>query len=276
MEGRLPRAVVAVAVGLLLTGCQVGGSGDGLSATELLSASVESMKEADSARVAIEMTGPGLQGGKDLHVSGSGETSFGSHRAHFTYDFSDVAGTSDATIEIIVDGLMVYMESPAFQSFLPAGKEWISLNLEKAAALNGTPLESLKTLATSDPTSSMKYLEAVIADDTKKVGDERVRGVDTTHLHVVVDLDKASELAEPEQRPALDQLRQAFGSSRLPLDVWIDEDNRLRAEELNVPAQETGGISSLRFELYDYGVEVDTPSPPHSQTVDALKDLLGR
>ena len=59
----------------------------------------------------------------------------------------------------------------------------------------------------------------------------------------------------------------------MPLDIWMDEDNRIRKLTIDLDAKQPGSDESLKasfaVELYDYGVPLDLELPPADQVVDA-------
>ena len=67
------------------------------------------------------------------------------------------------------------------------------------------------------------------AENVVKVGTDQVRGVDTTHYHLDVNLQKAvQQQPTPEARAALQQLVNSYTVSSEPADVWLDSDGRVR------------------------------------------------
>jgi hypothetical protein len=178
-------------------------------------------------------------------------------------------------LEMRMDGKVAYMRMPFLASELPGGKEWVSIDLERAAQMQGRDLGELQSLAQgSDPRQLLSYLRA-LAGDVTHVGDEEVRGVPTAHYFAVVDWQKVLQQAAKQagEPGLLDQFQGLGGSmSNIPVDVWVDESRRLRRMTMDFSmtagTQEAGG--SLRLELFDYGQTVDVDAPPASDVVDAL------
>jgi hypothetical protein len=91
----------------------------------------------------------------------------------------------------------------------------------------------------------LSYLRSV-ANDVKLVGSDVVRGKKTTHYTATADL--AKEGRTPGEM--------------LPVEVWIDESDRVVRYQYHTPHRET-----FRWEFYDYGVEVDLTPPPDRETL---------
>jgi hypothetical protein len=178
-------------------------------------------------------------------------------------------------LEMRLDGTTAYMRMPFMASQLPSGKEWVGIDLARAAQMQGRDLGELQSLAQgSDPRQMLTYLRS-IAGEVTHVGDEEVRGVPTAHYFAVVDWQKALEHAAKQSgQPGLLDQFQGFGGSmsNIPVDVWVDEQSRLRRMtmdfSMSAGSQEAGG--SLRLELFDYGEAVDVDAPPASDVVDAF------
>lgn len=118
------------------------------------------------------------------------------------------------------------------------------------------------------------------ASKVTKVGSESIRGVKTTHYAVVIDVDKAVLAAPPAAQDAMRQLAGLYTVKTLPLDVWLDAQQRVRRYQqtldlstLKLPAAAKannvlGSQLSIKFELYDFGAPVDVQVPAPDQVTD--------
>jgi hypothetical protein len=106
---------------------------------------------------------------------------------------------------------------------LPAGKKWIKMDLEKLGQEAGLNLDQMMGAGADRPVSGSSTSRGV--KEVHAVGEEG-RGVATTHYTGVVDLATLapSNRDEAGDRPA----RQQSGLSRIPVEVWIDEDGFVR------------------------------------------------
>lgn len=103
-----------------------------------------------------------------------------------------------------------------------------------------------------EPAAVLLGLLLEVGDEVELVGRDQVRGVATTHLRAV-----AHHRDWPD------------GSNGVPLDVWVDADDRLRRVDV-VP---TAAVS-LRLELFDYDESVDPDIPDDSAVVANSTDLI--
>jgi hypothetical protein len=93
-------------------------------------------------------------------------------------------------------------------------------------------------------------------------------------LRAVVEAGGTLDVATNKQLRRLEKR----GLSLVPLNLWIDDDGRIRAMTLYVAlTTELGGPSiDTRTEFFDYGVTLDATPPPADQVVpsDTVADQL--
>ena len=123
-----------------------------------------------------------------------------------------------------------------------------------------------------DPTQALAYLQG--AGDFAAVGQEAVRGVETTHYTGTVDLRKAADNAPDEQREQLEQLLESSDLTELPAEAWIDGDGYLRklTLDLSEATGAAGASATVAMELYGFGEDVDIDVPSDDEAMD-LSDL---
>jgi hypothetical protein len=289
-------ALLAALVGVVAAGCGggQGGAAPALPVLHELGPVADATENADSARFDLDFEFQ--MGGFDMPLgfSAAGAYDTPEKKAQLTMDLSSFAkligGFAGALggdapkelsdpekwkLEMRMDGTVAYMRVPFLASELPGGKEWVSIDLARAAQMQGRDLGELQSLAQgSDPRELLAYLRSV-AGDVTQVGSEEVRGVPTAHYFAVVDWQKVlQQAAKQSGQPGLLDQFQSFGGSmsNIPVDVWVDENSLLRRMTMDFSmtagSQEAGG--SLHLELFDYGQAVDVDSPPASDVVDAL------
>ncbi|MFF4251052.1 hypothetical protein ACFY1L_07600 [Streptomyces sp. NPDC001663] len=153
------------------------------------------------------------------------------------------------------------------------GKHWIRYGYDDLADLGGSSGAYLKDqMQNTTPNQSVKLLLA--SGDVKKVGTEKVRGVNTTHYSGTVDVadlaGKNSNLTASQLAGLKKQLTQA-GVSTETVDIWVDD------QDLLVKKVEKGEMSAGEYTqtayYSDYGVKVSATKPPASDTED-FKELL--
>jgi hypothetical protein len=279
---RVPALVFAV---LALAAC--GGVGDDASEDvqpdAVIAQAADATVDAGSYRMVTDVTMEGTGEGP-LTMSAEGEFDPGERLGHMTMDMSELAQGQAAgplESEVIVDGLVFYMKMPFLQQALPGLKEWIRFDLQALGEEAGLDFDQLMQLGSqSDPTQALAYLRAA-SDDIQEVGSEEVRGVETTHYRMTVDLARVAAAAPPAQREALqaqvDELIEKSRIQNVPTDVWIDEDGLVRRQRLTYEnmafAPGVHGDMTMTMELFDFGVDVEVDPPPANQVVD-LQELL--
>jgi hypothetical protein len=114
------------------------------------------------------------------------------------------------------------------------------------------------------PTKPTDVLTRVLlaSDENEEVGTEEVRGAETTHYRARVDLKKLVKQLPAAERPEGDVV-QLWGSRFVPVEIWIDDESRLRRITIEQREHEEDGNPAMTttVELFDYGVEVDVQPP---------------
>ena len=249
---------------VLVAGCSGGeelsGGGGGevtvAEATELVQAAPARTLEGGTSR--LEVTVKTTAGERELEVVTAGVQDPAAGEAQLETSLPE-AGVS--VEQRLVDGRL-YVQVPG------QGEGFFSLALEDVL---GTPLG-----AGLDPDAQIESLRT--ARDVEVVGPEDVRGTPTTHYRAVYDaedqLDRLGRIGE--------QAKGALGDtdlSALPVDLWLDDDGRLRKLEQVLELQPEGQPPvSIRtvVEVFEFGVDVDVEVPPADQVRDGapLLELL--
>ena len=136
-------------------------------------------------------------GGREFTMTGSGL--FGDGKGQMNLDMSDllnqagVAAGTDATIKAIYvteDGdPVMYMKLGFLSAFMPGGKTWVRVDLAKAGKAAGIDFNQLLGGANQSPGDSLALLRS--SGEFSEIGKETVDGVETTHYHGTIDLQKA-------------------------------------------------------------------------------------
>ncbi|WP_344329061.1 hypothetical protein [Streptomyces macrosporus] len=284
------RTGAMVAAGLLagtaLVGCGTDGGGENRStadrvqegsaraegredAAEVVRTAHEKTVAAETAKMTLRLHA--ASGGQERTVTGSG-----------SIDLAD--GTSDLTIRVggetirqrVVDQALYQKLPESLRDRVSDGKPWIRIDLREAAGR----IEGVNGVRISDPARAVDYARALSDDDATRIGRERIDGVDTTHYRVTVDVeDLAGEDTAQGER-----LRRQLGES-LPMDLWLDDRDRIRRQQFEIEAKGAGGPSAESrepgepdrtrsaavrtvLEFHDFGTPVDVSAPPAGQTTD--------
>ena len=296
-RARLLSPVVAVLLGaaapFVLAGCGGVSVPEDVLTLEGIAQAAETSADATSGRFGFVME-MALPDGQPLSFSATGSFDTSSARTAVTLDMSafgsllaglagsfggDAPDFSDPglwKIDVVQDGLVMYMRFPLATKELPRGKTWVRIDLREASRLQGFDLEQLQQFTSNDPRDALRYLEAV-AGELERIGKETLHGVETTRYRTTIDLLRLRKLAPPAQREAfgstVEQLVAQSGLRTIPVEVWVDANGFVRRMEMTLSATPPGTSeafqASMRFELYDYGKDVEIELPPTAQVVDS-------
>lgn len=212
-------------------------------------------------------------------------------RGQGAVDFSGVA--SSMTMEMFGMGSFqmrqvedtIYMKMPKdFVAQMPGAKPWVEMSLDDVHGQQpGAVPGQMQVGEAQDPTRQLEYLRSV-SESVEKVGTEQVRGVRTTRYKAIVDLEKEAAGQEAGVREAQDEVVKQLGTSKLPVEVWLDDQNRIRryALDMTLPMPENAASPAaskknakmhmqMVAEYYDFGTPVNVQAPPPGQTMDARK-----
>jgi hypothetical protein len=187
------------------------------------------------------------------------------------------------TIKIrVVRGVEYVALPPSQAAAVSGGKRWISISSGQAT---GGSLAALQSTSAGNPSSSLSVLEASSSTVTQ-VGTEKIRGVKTTEYGAVLDLSKASNHVPPRAKRALARAAATLHTSTLPIDVWLDSENRVRRMSMKyvLPAGSPSGSGQsnaspvavhLVMDVFGYGVRVVVSPPPASEVSPAPTGAVG-
>ena len=288
---RLPALFAALVALLAVVAAGCGGSAVALPELTSFDTIARKSSTADSARfdLKVEMALPGTAKALSFDAEGGFDTP--ARRAQLTFDLSslaelfksfgssfggtvkgDLGSPEDWKLEVIQDGDTVYVRFPLIAKDLPAGKTWIKGD---AKDLSQGQMSQFGSLAGTDPRDVFGLLKAV-SGSIEAVGTEKIRGVETSHYRATIDLAKVEQLVPEAQRQSLgglDQSAKQAGLTGLPLEIWIDSDQRVRKLSIDLDAKQPGTDASVKaavvVELYDYGAPLELELPPADQVADA-------
>jgi hypothetical protein len=256
---------------------------------EDLVAAVDQTSEARSQRIHLEtkMEQPGLSG--ELRFSGDGLMDNRTQKGRMTLDMSELAaasggklGDGDQKAEQIIDGFTFWMRWPAFSEQLGTDKEWVKFDLQKIGEQQGIDFNSLVG-AQGDPTEQLDQLRAT-SGAVEVVGNETVRGVETTRYKATIDLRRYPDVVPASERDrvrrSVDRVIELTGQEEIPTEVWIGHETRRIHKSRFISEYEApqgGGKvkQDVTMELYDFGAPMPPiEPPPESETAD-LAELAG-
>jgi hypothetical protein len=173
--------------------------------------------------------------------------------------------------EIITIGETTWLRFPLFTMMLgtEAG-QWLEIPEDEAGDL--TAGFGLGDQANSPTAFLEQFRDAEV--DVEELGTATVRGVETTHYRLLIDVDAVAAQLPPEEQA---EMEATFGGQDLlPVEVWVGDDGRLyryRSELTSAMADDPDVESAvMEVEFFDYGAEVAIAPPPADQ-VTRLDDL---
>jgi len=159
-------------------------------------------------------------------VTGSGDFDNANHRGSFHLDV-----TNYGSVDAVVDGTSAYVKAPFLARFLPAGKTWLKLDA-KASTFGLVPQNPKQALARLNKLANVR-----------KVGDETIDGVSTTHYHGTARLEHGT------------------------FDIWIGKDDGY-VRRVHAAASGKNGNGHATVTFSDFGKPVSISVPPASDTAD--------
>lgn len=282
MVMRLKKMVVAAASIVLIGAC----GGDKASPLETIQNAAAETADAKTASIAMTING-GAGSLKNLEMNGAYD--FGRSLMSFEMDASKLGiQGATGTIEAVMDfskSVIQYMKFPGLEE--ETGKAWMKIDVGDAVASICPDIDFAAMLQSQsgDPTSGLRLLEG--AKSVEELGTESVRGTDTTHYRVKVDVRDAANKAPESARETMKEVASWYVDPIQTTEVWIDDEGRARRYEattdtanLKMPeclANAQGqnpfqGKTEVSYELFDFGKKVDIAVPASDDVVD-LADL---
>jgi hypothetical protein len=184
-------------------------------------------------------------------------------------------------MEVAYDSRFLYMKFPLLEPELD-GKSWMKMDIIAVSeALGIDPSLMRADQQGGDPTVTLSYLRTV-SDDIERVGTEKVRGVESTHYRVTVDLHKYPEVVPAADRDAarrsIDRLIElSGGDEEMAMEVWVGEDKLVRRmkwdQSIKPPGQQQVQRSTFTTEFYDFNAKVNVEPPPDDDTKDVTEQV---
>ncbi|MFF5520703.1 LolA-like protein [Streptomyces coeruleorubidus] len=155
------------------------------------------------------------------------------------------------------------------------GKTWMKFDLSGSDA--GKELDQLGSAnqAEQNPAAESTFLTG--AKDVKKVGSEKVEGVETTHYTGTVTLKelraslKDGKADTRAQREKSIKQYEKLGVDKLTMDMWVDGDDHTKQFRMKGAADK--GPLDMTITFLDYNEPVNVTAPPAKDVAD-LADLF--
>ena len=252
-----------IAAGVALGGCGGGGTSSNPPAVSQVTRAAYVTSQGPGFKMLMTLSGD--VGGESVSLNMSAAVDEHDKRG-------SLSETVDGkTVESIFDLPYVYVRVPGKPI---KGKPWGRFNVvayTQSLGLSGSVSTS------SDPSQWIDFLKA--AGQATTVGSQTLRGVPTTHYHVLVDLGRYATVVPAQLRAAAQDeaalLKRISGQQTLPIDVWVDGHNLVRKYQVQVPLCYQGerASESLSAELYGYGTQTVPVPPPASEASELTSEL---
>jgi hypothetical protein len=285
----LAKALTALgAVGALAAG-GVAVSGCGASATlDPIARAAEVTSQQTGARISLttQISSASLPS-SGFAITASGYVDNRDNSGEMRVNMSGLPGASEfpggggGTIQMIFQYPVIYMNMPQLAGELPEGKTWMKLDLSKAASAAGINLSQLPSLEQTNPTQLLEYLRAS-SGGVATVGSESLDGVTTTHYRGALQLSSILDHLPPsEQAAAKSALDTVDGTGAIPVDVWVDAQDRVRRVQMSIaassPTGTTGSVAgaapsvsdTVTIDFTSFGSIPPIVPPPASEVFDA-------
>jgi hypothetical protein len=265
----IPRTATKCLGVALFAGAVVAASGGSAGATTKridFLAAYRATIAANSAKEALSEVV--VAGGTRQTVSGSGVTDSQG-------DGSFTLQAAGQTIDTVIDNGILYLKAPpTSMAALNVATPWISLNLNALTkAKLGQSYQQLVSDGQQGPAQSLAILQNASSSRVKTVGTATLFGANTTEYRAAVDLNKlASASGRPALAPAIKNLESKYHVSSIPVQVWLDSQQRVRrlVEIVKVPSSNTtpavSATITVNIEAFD--VPVTVAPPPAGQVTD--------
>lgn len=276
----------------LVAALAAAGCGEDDNASISAAEAAEGTRAAETARVGLRMQLSGMGLPDAVTITGKGVAATAAPRMDVTLDLGElvelIGASGDGRTRVLADGGRVYVDPPAVPGLeLPGGATWATADLGRALDAAGVDAGGLGEIMRLTPQQQLDALAA--AESVKTVGDETIDGTATTHLRGTVKLSDFVEALPPGRRArarrAIRQLDKLPGGdvesydTPTPIDMWVDDEKRLRRMTQNAPIPAQKGVPAGRFEMTidftGYGTALDVRAPRGADLFDATDTIAG-
>ncbi len=175
-------------------------------------------------------------------------------------------------MEMLMTPDAMYIKYPPEMAKQFGGKAWVKLgfaDLEKAGGQNFKQL--IEQSQQSSPTAYLKTL--VAAGDIKEVGQETIRGTETTQFSGTITAEALTKAYSGDVQVQMESLLKQMGTSPVKLDVWMGADGLPR--RLHQLMTIAGNEADITIEFLKFGAELDVTPPPAEEITNMATPLGG-
>ena len=246
----------------------------------------EATRAEKTAKVDLTVATSGFGVPIPLTVKGTGTSALDKVAMDLTCDLSGLLSLAqiqgDGKTRAVVLGKDAWLDPPAVEGVaVPGGKQWVGVDLAGAVRAMGVDPQAISALVNADPGAQLDAIRG--AKGVKEVGKEKVGGVETTHFTGTVRLEDLLAALPADQRAKAQEALDAFladapGADRpTPIDVWVDEDERVRRmrQQVRTPAQQgvAEGRVTVTVDYSDFGTPLTAKAPAAGEVYDATSQI---
>ncbi|GGX31448.1 putative lipoprotein [Streptomyces malachitofuscus] len=183
---------------------------------------------------------------------------------------------SEGSAEIRLVDEAMYLGGGAEAAKEMDGKSWLKFDLAGLGA--GDQMnEGAAGQAQKNPATESTFLTG--ADDVKKVGTEKIDGVETTRYSGTITLDdlraelKKKDAKAAERGEKSIQQYEKMGIETLTMDAWIDGEDHTK--QFRMRGDATKGPLDMTIKFLDVNKPVTVEAPPAKDTMDLAEMMQG-
>jgi hypothetical protein len=172
-----------------------------------------------------------------------------------------------ASIQMMMSGSVMYMNLGDSGAKQLGGKHWMKMDFASLGTGGKALSDAMNKSNGQDPSDAVKLMTS--SGDIKKVGQETVDGMPTTHYAGTVDMKTllAKETGADSSFKTLVDQAGTLGMTTEQVDLWVD--SRSLPVKVHETAGTTQGPIDITVEYSDFGnTAVQITPPPASDTVD--------
>jgi hypothetical protein len=180
------------------------------------------------------------------------------------------------TVEIRLVDKAMYIGGGSEMAKEMDGKSWMKFDLSALGA--DKEMNQLGAAGTAEKNPAQETAILTGAKDVKRVGTEKVDGVETTRYSGTVTLDefrdslKDEDKATRERREkSLDQYEK-MGVDKITMDMWVDGEDRTK--QFRMRGEADGGPLDMTVTFFDVNEPVKVDAPPAKDVAD-LAEMMG-
>jgi hypothetical protein len=252
----LRRVAAVVTLAVALTACS-NGNKNVVTDNPQAALSVAAKRTAEGGSVKMKLS---AKTGTLAILDGTGAYDFKRETGRFT-----VTGALIRSLNLIITTDKVYVETPN------KPKKWAALtDADLANSPQAGFLSSIRSQV--DPRENLRNLGQTTTN-VRVIGEEEINGAKATHLRGDVDLsEEAIAKAPADMRADLRKAREAANADSYPIEVWLDDDGRVRrlTYSLTAGAGAQAASTTVTLDLFDFGKDPGIVIPKASDVQNGL------